>query len=85
MLKVYFTPQGQKDLQKLPTDIQKRVIKKIKFFSQQQNPLGFAKPLTNLLPTTHRFRIGDYRVAFFITSSGMYIDRIKHRKEVYNV
>jgi len=85
MLKVYFTPQGQKDLQRLPIDIQKRVIKKIKFFSQQQNPLFFAKPLTNLPPTTHRFRIGDYRVAFFITVTGMYIDRIKHRREVYNI
>ncbi len=64
MFEVTFTPQGQKDLQKLPKSIQKRIITKLQFFSSGEDPLLFAKPLANLPPLTHRFRVGDYRVAF---------------------
>lgn len=83
MFDVKFTVNGHKDLKKLPKDLQKRVIKKIQFFAQQENPLVFSKPLVNLPPVTHRFRVGDYRVAFYIENNLMCIDRIRHRSEVY--
>jgi len=50
MLKVQFTPSGEKDLKLLPRDIRERVVRKITFFSSQENPLTFAKPLVNLPP-----------------------------------
>ena len=83
MLNVVFTPQGKKDLVKLPKDIQQRIIKKIKFFASVDNPLSFAKLLANLPPLTHRFRVGDYRIAFYLSENMITIDRIEHRKEVY--
>lgn len=83
MFDVKFTKRGARDLKKLPQDTQARIIKKIKFFASQKNPLEFSKPLVNLPPATHRFRVGDYRVAFYILSSTIYIERIGHRKEVY--
>ena len=83
MFDVKFTPKGEKDLKRLPRDIQKRVIKKIKFLSSQDDPLKFSKVLVDLPPTTHRFRVGNYRIAFYISGKKIYIDRIKHRKEVY--
>lgn len=83
MFDVKLTPNGAKDLKKLPKHLQKRVIKKLQFFAQQENPLAFSKPLVNLPPVTHRFRVGDYRVAFYIENNSMYIDRIRHRSEVY--
>lgn len=83
MFEVKFTPAGSKDLKKLSTEIQTRVLKKIDFFSSQPSPIAFASPLVNLPPTTHRFRVGDYRVAFFVSGKTIYIDRIRHRKEVY--
>lgn len=83
MFDVKFTPRGQKDLKKLPRDLQIRILEKIQFFSEQVNPTAFAKPLVNLPPATHRFRVGDYRVAFYISGKTFYIDRIRHRREVY--
>lgn len=83
MSAVKFTPAGAQDLEKLPKDIQKRVLKKIDFFASQPDPLVFASPLVKLPPTTHRFRVGDYRIAFFLSQKTLYVDRIRHRREVY--
>ncbi len=83
MFDVKFTPKGSKDLKKLPRDFQKRIIKKIEFYAGQEKPTTFSKPLVNLPPATHRFRVGDYRVAFYVDKSTLYIERIGHRREVY--
>jgi len=83
MFNLLFTPHGQKDLEKLSRDLQKRILTKIEFFASQENPIFFAKPLGNLPQTTHRFRVGDYRVAFYVSGKTIYIDRVRHRREVY--
>jgi len=83
MFDILFTPRGQKDLNKLPKDLQIRVVNKLQFFASQENPLVFSKTLVDLPPTTHRFRIGNYRVAFYIAAKTICVDRIRHRKEVY--
>ena len=83
MFDVEFTPRGKKDLEKLSRDSQKRILKKLQFFSSQPDPLLFSKPLVNLPPATHRFRVGDYRIAFYLFGKTIVIDRIRHRREVY--
>lgn len=83
MFDVKFTPRGEKDLEKLSEDIRRRIIKKLQFFSSQVNPIAFSKPLINLPLATHRFRVGDYRIAFYIVEKTIYIERIGHRREVY--
>ena len=83
MFDVKFTPQSSKDLKKLPRDLQKRIIKKLEFYASQEKPTAFSKPLVNLPPSTHRFRVGDYRIAFYVNRSTLYVERIGHRREVY--
>lgn len=83
MFEINFTEHAKKDLDKLPIDIQKRIIKKLQFFSSQTNPIAFSKPLVNLPPATHRFRVGNYRIAFYIAGKIIYVERIRHRREVY--
>lgn len=83
MFDIKFTPKGAKDLKKLPRVLQKRIIKKLEFFADQKDPLKFSKPLVNLPPSTQRFRVGDYRIAFYKDQTTIYIDRIGHRREVY--
>lgn len=83
MFEIKFTEHALKDLEKISRDIQKRIIKKLTFFAAQEDPILFAKPLVNLPPLTHRFRVGDYRVAFYVSAKILYIDRIRHRREVY--
>lgn len=83
MFNVVLTRNGEKDLKKLPQEIQKRIIKKLEFFSSQEDPLAFSKPLVNIPPATHRFRVGDHRIAFYVEGETIYIERIRHRREVY--
>ncbi len=83
MFNVKFTPLGAKDLKKLNKEIRSRILKKIQFYSQQEDALAFSTPLVNLPPATHRFRVGDYRIAFYVEADSINIDRIKHRREVY--
>lgn len=83
MFEVKFTPKGARDLEKLPKNLQVRVIKKLNFYASQDDPIKSSKSLVNLPPATHRFRVGDYRIAFYISQSTIYVDRIGHRREVY--
>lgn len=83
MFDIKFTPRGSKEFKKLPKDWQIRLTKKLKYFASQPEPIKLAKPLTNLLPATHRFRVGDYRIAFYTEKDAIYVERIGHRREVY--
>lgn len=83
MFKVVLTKNGERDLAKLSKEVQKQIVRKLEFFSVQENPITFSKPLVDLPPSTHRFRVGDYRIAFYVENKTIYIERIKHRREVY--
>lgn len=75
------------DLEQLPNPLGVRITKKVIWFSQQQNPLTHAEPLTGPYQGIYRFRVGDYRVLFQKDAQGqvsiLKILRIKHRREVY--
>lgn len=49
----------------------------------QSQPLRFAKPLVNLPPSTHRFRIGVYRISFYLTGDIIFVERIESRGQAY--
>lgn len=83
MFNIKFTPRGAKELKKISPEWQIRLNKKLKYFANQPDPIKFSKSLTNLLPATHRFRAGDFRIAFYVEQNTVYVDRIGHRKEVY--
>ena len=83
MYNAVFTKNGEKDLKKLPFNTQKRIINKLQFFSAQENPIFFSKPLVNFPPSTHRFRVGDYRIAFYMKGNTILVEKIRHRREVY--
>ncbi|HDZ77328.1 MAG TPA: type II toxin-antitoxin system RelE/ParE family toxin [Candidatus Omnitrophica bacterium] len=59
-----FTKYAYKQLKKLPANIQKRIIKKIKFYISTSDPLHFADTIEGKQDKGYRFRIGDYRVIF---------------------
>lgn len=86
-MKVIYSKDAEKDLCALDPSVAKKVIKKVKDFTDQDNPLLFAKPLTANLSGLYRFRVGDYRVIFSIEKDGsvtvLTVLRIAHRKDVY--
>lgn len=84
MYAIVFTPRGKRELKKLPRNIQQRILKKLQENASLTDPLSRAKPLINLPPATHRFRIGKYRASFYLHKTTIYIERIESRGQAYH-
>ena len=87
MIKINYSKQADKDLEKLDSLTREKIIKKIYYFSKQEKFLKFAKQLSGYKNKRYRFRIGHYRAVFRIDKKGqikiLLILKIKHRKEIY--
>ncbi len=81
----FLKPSAVRDLKKLPTVIQRRIIQKLDFFVASKNPLHFAWHLRDRKFGEYRFRIGDYRVIFDVESKSrsLIILAIGHRRDIY--
>ena len=77
------TDKAEGELQKLEPQLQKRIAQKLRYFFEAENPMKFAKPLTDMYPATHRFRIWKLRVKFFRKEGTFYITHIEFRDKVY--
>lgn len=75
--------KAAKEIEKLPSEIRQRLLKKLKFYSLQENPLRFAEKLRDYKFGEYRFRIGDYRVLFDVENRKIIILKVGHRKEIY--
>lgn len=83
---IEFSPEGEKEWDKLDSLIQKKIINFLfKRFQTGEDPKLFAKPLTGNLKNFWRYRIGDYRLIceFREQELIMFITRVAHRREVY--
>lgn len=83
-MKFLYTHKAVRDLENLPRDIQKRIGEKMRFYAKQENPLEFAKRLTEPREGEFRFRIGDYRVIFDVIKSQIVVLAIKKRDKAYD-
>lgn len=89
LYQILYTETALEDLESLPRPIAQRIAKKVKWFSEQNNPLQFAKSLHDTKFGQYRFRVGDYRIIFDINPRTknvitiLVILRVKHRREVY--
>lgn len=76
-----YTQSAFDDIQKLDTVVRKRIKKKIELFAQ--DPLVYAKRLTNPTIGSYRWRAGNYRIVFDIDKNRIVILRVGHRSEIY--
>lgn len=83
IVRLTFTPAGERDFKKLPHQVQARIVDKLHVYLASGTPLSFAKPLVNLPPATHRFRVGKYRVCFYVEGSSLVIDGVDTREDAY--
>jgi len=83
MHRIVFTPRGERELAALPKDVQRRINRKLHWLATQPQPLRFAKPLVNLPPSTHRFRIGLYRISFYLAGHTVFVERVESRGQAY--
>lgn len=78
-----FAESAKRDVEKLPKKIQLGLKEKLVYWQSSKDPFEYAKPLTQHVEATHRFRFGAYRVIVKQIGSELRVLRIRHRKEVY--
>jgi len=83
-----FTEQARDDFSLLPQTVQKMIIRKLKYYFAQPDPMAYAKYLKGWLFGTVRFRVGDYRLIAEKEVNGewhiLHIIHIAHRKDIYD-
>ena len=83
MFQYFFSAPALRQIKKLPQDVQKRIIKKLDYYCQQ-NPLDYADFILDSRLGEYRFRIGDYRLIFDRESEdSILILRVGHRRDIY--
>ena len=74
---------AERELERFDPKLRERIEKKLQYFFEAKDPMKFAKPLTNMRPATHRFRVWKLRVKFFRREGIFYITNIEFRDKVY--
>jgi len=79
---VRIIPSAEKEMDKLPALIHRRISRKILLLEDNPRPRG-AKKLSGR--EEYRFRAGDYRVLYTIDDKGLMVTifTVGHRREVY--
>lgn len=75
--------RAKKDLEAFDQTIKRRIIKKLKYLMEQEDPIFHAKKLTDSNGGDYRWRIGHYRFVFDVENNVIKLLRIQHRKDVY--
>lgn len=80
---VQTTPGAERDLRGLSTDVQRRIIKKLRALATIPRPSGVKKLRGN--EELYRVRVGDYRIVYQIQDDVLVVlvVRIGHRRDVY--
>lgn len=79
---VRVTPEALEQAGTLPEAIQNRVKKVIKRLENWPTVSGVTR-LTGNLAGWYRLRTGDYRIRFRVEAEIVIVDKIGHRKDVY--
>lgn len=83
MYEILLERGAEKDLKRLPDEIFRRVVNRIKTLSENPKPSGCRKITGS--KNDWRVRIGDYRIVYEIDekAKAVKIMIIKHRREAY--
>lgn len=80
---VEFRRSAEKDLRRLNSSIQARVLRAIEALANNPRPNGCRKLINS--NNAYRVRVGDYRVIYTISDTVLIvaIESIRHRREAY--
>ncbi|TXT39351.1 MAG: RelE/StbE family addiction module toxin [Planctomycetota bacterium] len=81
--RIDFKPSAAKSFAKLPTDLQKRIVRAVELLADNPRPHGVVKMEGD--DNLWRIRVGDFRVVYEIHDSVLLVMvmRVGHRREVY--
>ncbi len=78
---LYLTRTFQKRFERLPEEIQSRVKESLKQIAKDPHS---GKKLKGALKGEWSFRIGSYRIIYFIDNSkNIWLETIRHRRNIY--
>ncbi len=82
---VEYEPEALADLEKLTQAVRERIINKINWLTENFDQIT-PQALTADLSGFFKLRVGDYRVIYEFNREEkiIFIDRVSHRREVYN-
>ena len=81
-INVEWTADALDDLEKLDPPIQKRIVRKVTWFSQYFSN-QIPEPLSGEFRGTYKLRIGDWRVIYQLEENIMVIRALGHRNNIY--
>jgi mRNA interferase RelE/StbE len=83
MYQVLITRSAEKQLKKLPPQVQRKIAAVIMSFAIEPRPYG-SKKLTGTV-STYRVRVGDFRILYDIHEREVVVSVLKigHRRDVY--
>lgn len=82
-MEIELTPSAERDLEALDAPIRERIIQKLTWFVQTDDPLVFAQSLVDHAFGDYRFRIGDWRAIVRVRRNRLIVVRIGNRRDVY--
>lgn len=84
MYQIVISNSAEKDMEKLPTTVLRKVGTAIDNLASEPRPSG-CKKLKGNHESLWRVRVGDYRIIYSIADKIEVIDirRVRHRKDVY--
>jgi mRNA interferase RelE/StbE len=80
---VHFKPSADRQLQRLPISVQKRIVVEVAALAENPRPVGVVKLAGD--DNLWRIRVGDYRMVYEIHDNRLIVLvlRVAHRKDVY--
>jgi mRNA-degrading endonuclease RelE of RelBE toxin-antitoxin system len=82
--RVLLTPSFQRDLERLPADVQERVLKAIGVLETAPfGPPPRIKRLKGKGVGQWRLEVWPYRIRFDVEGGDVVLYRVRHRKEIY--
>lgn len=78
-----FTPSAFNNLKRIDEHQQQRIVAKLGYFIQADDPLVFAVRLSNVKPATYRYRVGKYRILFDIKGDTLRVLNVSLRDKAY--
>lgn len=84
MYKIIFKESANKEIQRLPKNIVRKVIAVINKLSENPRPSGYKK-LEGQKEILYRVRTGDYRIVYLIEDEIKVVEirKVGHRKDLY--
>ncbi len=82
--KVQIKRTAQKQIDKLPLSVARRVVSKIRDLSDNPRPAGSRRIVGS--ENTWRIRVGNYRILYTIEDDILLVEviRVRHRKDSYD-